>query len=95
MEVVEHLLRFMLQSEDILVLEVRVVVGQGKKRNLMKCPHVQILGIHVLLFLSLLLMYILVSQYLIKNPVEYVEEEKSQREAGSRHSVDLFGSVDK
>lgn len=40
-------------------------------------------------------MYIFMSQYLIKDPVEYIEEEEGQREAGPRHSVNLLGSVDK
>ena len=46
------------------------------------------------LFQSLLLVHVFVPQYLVKNPVEYVEEEEGQREAGPRHGVYLFGSID-
>lgn len=46
------------------------------------------------LSLSLLLVHVFVPQYLVQDPVEYVEEEEGEREAGPRHSVDLFGSVD-
>lgn len=34
------------------------------------------------------------SQDLVEDPVEDVEEEEGQREASPRHRVDLFGSID-
>lgn len=40
------------------------------------------------------LVEIFVSQDLVEDPVEDVEEEEGQREAGPRHRVDLFGAVD-
>lgn len=58
----------------------------NRGRRMCVCAH--------MLSLSLLLEYIFVSKDLIKNPVEDVEEEEGQREAGPRHSVNLFGSVD-
>lgn len=42
----------------------------------------------------LLIVEVFVSEDLVKDPVEDVEEEEGQREAGPRHRVDLLSSVD-
>lgn len=44
--------------------------------------------------LPLWLVHVLVPQDLVQHPVEDVEEEEGQREAGPRHSVNFFGPVD-
>lgn len=53
------------------------------------CSHV-----FVLVCLPLWLVHVFVPQNLVQHPVEDVEEEEGQREAGSRHSVYFFGPVD-
>lgn len=56
---------------------------------------VRVMCVCVVLCLPLWLVYVFVPQDFVKNPVEYVEEEEGQREAGPRDSVNLFGPVDK
>ena len=43
---------------------------------------------------GLALVHVLVPQDLVEDPVEDVEEEEGQGEAGPRHRVDLLGAVD-
>lgn len=51
---------------------------------------------HVLVLVCLLLwfVHVFVPQDLVQHPVEDVEEEEGQREAGPRHRVNFFGPVD-
>lgn len=48
----------------------------------------------VVLCPPLWLVHVSVPQDLVQHPVEYVEEEEGEREAGPRHSVNFFGPVD-
>lgn len=50
--------------------------------------------VYVPVCLPLWLVHVLVPQDLVQHPVEDVEEEEGQREAGPRNSVNLFGPVD-
>lgn len=53
------------------------------------CSHVLVLVCPLLW-----LVHVFVPQDLVQHPVEDVEEEEGQREAGPRHRVNLFGPVD-